>query len=480
VKLLLNKIFPLLGFVCLLTFGSCTKIDPTDLGTELIPAVDNIYTFDTTLDVEAYNELFDDSTYPVFDYTSSGSLPDHPVGFISNDPQFGKLSSTLYLQLKPTSFPYSFGTTKDSLFLDSVVLCLQYKSVWGDTNAIQTLKVYELEGKIKPDSAYKINTFFDFNEQLGVKSFTPNILDDSLKLFKENLKNQLRIPLSESFGNSLLAQDSSGAYKSDSAFTEFLNGFAIVPETAGSQANALMYYNLLGSNTYLKLYYKRKLPSGGFDTTSRNFTFSPLRTGQAVYITRNIDGSQLRQQITNTASVSDSLIYLAATPGSFATLKTRSVEGFKSKKGNVVIHKASLIVQQVASNGEKDEVFRSPDYLFLDGYDTSLMLFRPIPYDFSFNRGPNLDQFGGLVKEINDAQGNVISQYTFTLTRYMQGYITRHEPLMDLRLYAPYLVEYPEFNVYFGLNSMSRGRVKLGGTGHSRNKIKIHLVYSVL
>ena len=47
----------------LIVISSCRKInDATTLGKDLIPVVDNITTFDTTLDVEAYNGLFDNVT----------------------------------------------------------------------------------------------------------------------------------------------------------------------------------------------------------------------------------------------------------------------------------------------------------------------------------------------------------------------------------------------------------------------------------
>ena len=53
----------LCGFVLILFFQeSCTKIDTTTLGVDLIPTVDNVNTFDTTLEVISSSYFLPDST----------------------------------------------------------------------------------------------------------------------------------------------------------------------------------------------------------------------------------------------------------------------------------------------------------------------------------------------------------------------------------------------------------------------------------
>ena len=107
----------------LVLFLSCRKInEATTLGGGLIPVVDNIYTFDTTLDVFAYNDTFtiaNDTT--IYDNSFT-----HFLGQINNDPFFGKTDAKLFLELKPSSYKYTFSDVADSLHLDSVVLILHY------------------------------------------------------------------------------------------------------------------------------------------------------------------------------------------------------------------------------------------------------------------------------------------------------------------------------------------------------------------
>src|SRR5205085_3910739 len=106
----------------------------------LIPAVDNITTFDTTLTVEAFNDTFTiatDTTYYSSSYT-------HFLGQINNDPFFGKTDAKIFLELKPPSYKYTFSNSPDSLHIDSVVLVLDYVEGYGDTSVMQTVNVYEI------------------------------------------------------------------------------------------------------------------------------------------------------------------------------------------------------------------------------------------------------------------------------------------------------------------------------------------------
>ena len=102
-------------FLSLLTilFG-CTKISTTGIGSGLIPPVDAVNTRDTVLDVITKNEGFDTVVVGISD--------NHALGYIGDDPVFGTTSASINFQLAPPYTPFSYGTTPDSLFLDSVVL----------------------------------------------------------------------------------------------------------------------------------------------------------------------------------------------------------------------------------------------------------------------------------------------------------------------------------------------------------------------
>ncbi len=460
------------AFIFLNTY--CTKISATDIGTDLLPAVDNVYTFDTTLDVVTNNFISPDSSIPYFNASGDAAA----IGSVNNDPQFGKISSSLFFELKPSYYPYFFENAKDSLYLDSAVLSLAYDHSWGDSNMAQQWNVYQLTEKIRSDTTYRVNSPFTFTTLLGNATLTPSALDDSVILQNERLKAQLRIKLDDNFGRLLLDQDSTDAYKSDSLFRDFFNGFAIVPTTGGS-ANALSYFSLTDSRTALTIYYRFD-KNGKRDTTSRIFKFVLGTCGQALYIQRDLSGSQLNDHLA-VLPAGDSLVYIQAAPGSFAEIKASSIDGFRAAKGNVIIHRAELSMQQVFSPGENDEYLKAPAYLYLDAFDTSAFAFKPFVPDLQFSTSgtPLLNNFGGIAKYSTDPQGNSIATYTFVISRYLQGIVTRNELQYKMRLFAPNQVYYSDSPVPpFTLNNMAEGRVKLGGGNHSAYKMKIHIIYS--
>ena len=120
-------------------FSSCKKInEATELGGDLIPAVDNVHTFEVSLSSVTRNILFSDSTKVLFtDRVALGDL---------NDPEFGNTHANFDFNIVPStvgSYPF---LNKDSVEIDSVVLSLAYRAAFGDTlnNGMQTVRVYEI------------------------------------------------------------------------------------------------------------------------------------------------------------------------------------------------------------------------------------------------------------------------------------------------------------------------------------------------
>ncbi|PWU00361.1 MAG: hypothetical protein C5B52_09025 [Bacteroidetes bacterium] len=463
-----------LGYLVIVLNVHCTKIAATEIGTDLLPAVDNVYTFDTTLEVIANNYISPDSSLPYF----SGQSDLAVIGSVPNDPQFGKSSSALFIEMKPNVFPTILENVKDSLYLDSVVLCLSYHHNWGDSNIAHQIGVYQMTQKIRSDSTYKINSPFTYSTLLGSATVLPSTLNDSVILQKERLKNQLRIKLDDSFGRWLLDQDTSGAYKSDSLFKEYFNGFAIVPD-AGDAGNSMMYFSLTDANTSLRLYYRYD-KNGKRDTTVRNFPYIFGVDGVALNVQRDYSGSQFQNHLAEIPG-GDSLIYLQTVPGSYTKINASSINGFKAAKGNVIIHRAEFSAEQVFSPGESDEVLTPPPFLYLDAFDTAAGAFKPFVPDLQFTSSgaPLLGNFGGAAKLTTDASGNTVARYTFVISRYLQGIVTRNQLVYNMRLAAPNTVFYKNQGIpSFLLNNMAEGRVKLGGGNNAGSRMKIHIIYS--
>ncbi|MEP6596953.1 MAG: DUF4270 family protein, partial [Ginsengibacter sp.] len=237
-------------FFCILAWG-CTKIDNTTIGADLLPVVDNVHTFDTTLDVIANN--FDSVSK---DCAKIYPLDDHILGTISNDPYFGTTTAAIFTELKPTSFPYQLPATFANITLDSIVLVLSYKRLYGDSTLPQKADVYQVSGDFKFDSSTSSCTLQEHESLLlGSAIYTPQNLKDSVKGFNETSASELRIKLNNSFAADILSQDTTTGFKSDSLFKRFFKGFAIVPDGSFG-GNALTYYNIADTNTKLAVYFK--------------------------------------------------------------------------------------------------------------------------------------------------------------------------------------------------------------------------------
>lgn len=471
-------------FFSVLVFSiiSCKKINETaNVGGLIIPGVDGVTTFDTVLNVDTYNGLFN----ALNDSVAIDQSEDHILGNIFNDPLFGKTNAKIFLELKPISYKWTFSniTNKDSLFLDSVVLVLGCHSIYGDTTTFQRVRVYEMDQSnyFKYDSAYQIRQqYFTYSNLLGSKDFFPYTLNDSVKAFKDTTANQLRIRLNDNFGRRLLDYDTTNAYNSDSAFKAYIKGFAI--EADQSIGNALMGFGLASEkNTKLAIYYRFN-KNGKQDTTVNYFQFYGA-SAHHNYINRNITGTPYESS--QGGITPDNLIYLQNAPGSYATIK---IPGLKNLS-NRIIHRAELIVEQVYD--PFDAVFTPSEALYLDLYDSTISSYKAVPYDYvNDNTGENQIHFGMFGKFETDASGNKIKVWKFNITRYVQNILTKNEPLHNFRILSHHLLSenyklnnannagsYVTISIPIS-SSLGLGRVRVGGGNHPTQQMRLRLVYS--
>jgi hypothetical protein len=481
--------FSFLALIVLANF-SCKKInEATELGGGLIPPVDNVNTFDTSLSVEAFNGIFTDAE----DSTRSTGISEQFLGMINNDPLFGKSQGTVFIELKPSFYPYSFPFKKDSLIqLDSIVMVLGYNSTYGDSTKAQQVAVSEITSNFRSDSAYLIrrNDFTLGGLLSPAKTFIPQTLNDSIFPIREQAANQLRIPLNTSFGQRLLNYDSTNAYRSDSAFKTYFKGFAVVPQNNGI-ANALIGLNLSDTNTKLAFYYRATI-NGVIDTGVVYFRATGL-SATANYIKRDYAGSLLASY--QGGSTPDDQVFIQNTPGTYASLRIPGLQNLSNR----VVHRAELIVEQVAD--PLDDLFTPPQFLYLDAKDTGLTStnYRTVPYDVGVTPSgqyvnfipvysiANAGTFGMQGKKSTDNSANSIYVWTFDLSRYVQHVVTHTEPVYDFRLSSPYFFKELVGNSKSSLNALipinsnyGTGRVRVGGGNHATQKMRLRIIYSKL
>lgn len=467
-KTYLNRLVAGLSLLTLFfIFHSCNKLDTTTIGSELIPVVDNVTTFDTIIYVNALNEAFTDTTR----LSADG---DYALGTISSDPLFGTTTASILAQFKPPSFgSYPFINSKDSIFaIDSVVLCLAYKGAFGDTNQLQRVRVYEidanedfsfLEPTNRPYPAFDGEVTTAANGFIDIRTFRE---EKSIVYDKDTVKtaNQLRIHLDTTLiGRKLVNLDTATSYKTDSAYNTVFKGLAVVTDSTAGSPNALMYFNLADQNTGLIVHY-RVIVNGAVDTAFTVFSFNQI-SAVANIINRNNTGTELANYLNNGAGFDDKVLLQTHPDGTYATLQIPSL----GTMSNRIIHKAELIMEQVPDAA--DDIFSVPGLLYLDAADTGDTYVSVIDPLFYSSNSPDFRTFGGFARLGTDGVGNTVNIYRFDLTRYVQSIVTQKATNFPLRLMAPTQVVHsrsafnhlPNYSAFFlgyqvyGFNPPARG-----------------------
>ena len=478
-------------------FFSCTKIDTTNLGADLIPAVDNVHTFADTLNVFGTQGVLTNDT------TRIGISDLHVLGNISNDPIFGKTNADIYLQLKPSFFPYFFGNAKDTIGqsfapagtgYDSVVLCLSYSGFYGDSSQPQHLRVLEVdpsETNFRFDSIYNTNyqPLVNPSNLLGEVTVIPTDLANytHFKNGKDSVHYQIRIPLNASFLTKILTNSDSSTSKpfsTDSLYTSKFKGF-VIQASGGSAANGLFYINLANAKTRLEVHYRRKNIAAidtSFSslvvvtTTSTNVN----KSATANFIKRDRSGSQY-------ANAGSNELYIQSTPGTYATLQIPAL----SLMPNSIIHRAELMVQQIPS---MNPLLPAPSFLYLDIVDTgSIWKYKPLPFDLRptsyYNPNSSVPPFyptngidhayfgGNLLSNTDKLTGQLTNYYVFNISRYVQNIVTHSNINYGLRLSAPYTLNYYGYSLPFN-NRLANGGIKIGNGNNPNYKLRLRIVYS--
>lgn len=473
---------------------NCTKLDTTKIGSDLLPAVDNVNTFDTILTVNSTQGLFLDSTY-------IGKTDDYALGSITFDPLFGLTTANAFMQLKPPFFPYYWGNPNDTitgtgLGLDSVVLCLKYKGFWGDSTQLIHLEVKEVNEPFFRDSVYKDNPTVYQPVYSGVTLGSADVdvrkLGDYVKFKngRDSVNYQVRIKLSQSWAQQLFNRDSiqssnlNNAFYNDSIYRRFYNGLAVL----ASGGNGLMYVNIADTASKLEVHYRRK-NNGKIDSVYSSLrlnsnSFGTYPPSNAVNnIIRNRGGYPVSAPLSGEH-------YLQTAPGTYVNL---NIPGL-STLSNRIIHRAEIIVEQIPTDMVLDEKLSAPNFLYLDLRDTTIEAkWKPIYFDlnttviydpdfksiYPYYPGTiDFNYFGGF-KRSNAAS---LKYYNFNISRYVQRMVTQHTPNYELRLYAPYNINYKQYSpsyIPFG-NNMAYGRVRIGSGSNPNYKLRLRIVYSKL
>lgn len=504
-----KRAYLLFGLI-LIFIASCTKLDTTNIGGDLLPEVDNINTFADTLEIIASQG--DNCLGVDYDSTKMSLSENHIIGHISDDGLMGGTDAELFLQLKPNFYPYFIGLSRDTILKsDSVVLCLSYKGSWGDTATPMTFQVFEV-----PNTQHGL---WDSITQYNPVSYQPaigNPLSNPTTVYLnqlgnytkygikgDSINNQIRIKLDNSFKDLLFSRDSSStnytnnAFLNDSMFrAKFNNGF-VIKATSG---NALTYIDLYqDGKTRLELHYskKNKISDTSYSAIDTTYSFWFFKSGLDGSTVRNSSLSNyIKRQIRPFSEPSDTLvgneeIWLQTTPGTFATLKIPKLDTISNR----IIHRAEIEIQEI-TDGTQSTLFTPPGFMYLDLVDSiNPLKYKPIYRDLNpntfydpdykntvypyFPSGNRVDYsyFGGYQRKRGTQ-----TYYTINITRYLQQLVTNKGNNYKMRLFPAHSFRYSQYSPYFFQygNSLAEGRIKVGG-GNNPNpnyRMRLRIVYS--
>ena len=494
----------------------CTKLDTTTLGADLV-TVDNVNTFADTLEVNATQGIFNDSTI-------LQKNDNHAIGVITTDPLFGRTDARIYVQYKPTFYPFYFGNIGDTVKgvpaagLDSAFICLSYKGAWGDTSAAGNIpQEFEVRAIVDDNFRAKTDTIYPVgftpmptvdSEVLGSTFITPQVIAQKVKFgrgnFRDSVTNQIRIKLTGSgatYAQAIFTNQDSTGFKSDSNFRRNYNGFEIrVKNGFTGNGNTLYYVNLAEVKSRFEFHF-RKIKNNVRDTVVQSFQVYTSRSGitsassSRNYIKRDYSNSSF--PIVNTPTNN---VFLQTSPGTFANLTIPKLTGYTNR----IVHRAYLIIEQTPDNPAFDNIYTPPPFLYLDLKDTSTVgpqRYKPVYFDLSsavpynpdvktLNGGyhpfpfGNVDigTFGGAALKRFEPSGTMFFRYEINLTRYVQHIVTNGYKNYDLRLYAPFNYYYPQYlGTQFIIpfyNPIALGRVRVGTGLNPNHKMKMVVIFS--
>lgn len=476
----------------------CTKLDTTTLGSDLIPAVDNVNTFADTFSINTTQGIFNDT----FKITSASN---NLLGTINGDELFGNSTAHMFFQVKPSFYPYYFASAGDTILpgVDSVVLCLNYVGFWGDSITPQTLKVFKINDKPFADSPYNYR-YISYQPtiagEIGSATFDiRKLAKDTIRLRNDSVTKQIRIKLDASYANELFGSDTAAAsatnyFRSDSLYRNKFNGLAVQAQAGG---NALMYISLSDARTRLEVHYRcKRKTTGKLDTTvsyinvNTNTFGTTLPSATCNYIHRDYSPSVTSPSFNN--------LYLVTGPGTYANLTIPALDTLSNK----IVHRAEIYFEQDpdAAGGLDDSIFSAPSYMYMDLKDTGTTKWKPLYVDLNPSTFYDPDNktagypyypgtvdnsyFGGFLRSRVNEAGQRVNYYTINITRHVQRIVTKGTPNYAFRLFPAYSFIYPQYTNAQGIaynNPLAYGRIRIKSGSYApdpRLRMRMVIIWS--
>ncbi len=425
----------------LLIFPSCRK-DNSNIGIDLI---------DDQLGV-----VFNDTLYLQTHTIREDSLPTSNRSVTSlgtyDDPVFGKTTASVYSQfLLSTSNPPFAGSTCDSVVL---TVAFNNKTFYGTLDP-QRFMVYQLTESFYKDSTYYSNDTLLMNSvPIGDVVVTPNPFD-SVVILGDSLTPQMRIRLSQSFGDYVLNASSSDL-SSNTSFANYFKGIyitALPHTTTGRKAGGIMYLSWSDPSTRITIYYHNQFGSHHDMDQQQYPLVIDQNTASFNHFEHDYSGRPaIDQQLLESDTVGKDLVYVQGLSGLKTKFRVYDLMDLEDS-GDIAINKAELVLREDISTHDND--YQTPPKLALVALDSAGK--QQLLTDYLEGE----TYFGGIYDAVK-------KEYRFNIARHLQELLNGEKTDYGLVL------------VVSG-GAVSANRVVLGGgKPTSPYKMRLRLAYTKL
>ena len=369
------------------------------------------------------------------------------------DPDFGLVSTGVVTQLRLSSNNVGSGVNPSDLVCDSIVLSLAYDVTtfgYGNTDP-QSFRVFRLNEDLRTDTSYLSDhvpgVLLEDLVAAGRPEF-PIQPSTPLSIGGESLSPQLRIPLKTSLGGEILSKWGSTTLENNEAFLEWFKGIMVLPavEATVPFQQAALYFNLLGVDSKVRLYYRN---TAVVDTFTFDFV---INTSCVRYSLSHFDHTKATEPglvlALQNQTAGQQEVYVQALGGARVELRFPNILDYATN-GSGAVAKAELVIPV---DERYYPLYVPPTQLFVfrkddNGEDVSLP-----------------DQLSGttLIGGLYDPEDH---EYRFVITRWIQGVLNGEYPNTGLAVLP-------------GSNGVSVNRAILFGPEHPIAPMKLRLTFT--
>ena len=409
------KVKGLLPLFFLLAFFGCKK-ESTEIGVGLRDDLGGINS--TSVEYTGITcRTVDEDTF------TTDQLRANILGLI-NDPIFGSRQANLIVQPRITEI----GDSLSGKFIDSVKLFLRYDQIqtvgidpylltYGNLESEMEIEVYTLADELATSDRFYSNFDPVLDTKVGQFSGKVDFFDSLVSVINGEVVTsapQMVITLDNSFGQQIM-DFGSDAFSSDTSFTKYLKGLALVPSNVLSGEGAIFGIDANTNSSGLILYYSDTLTKAiplGSSSKSINY----YETGSSGVIDA---------QKTGTGNFNKT--YVNSMGGSKVKVDIPELDAIIEMGDDIVINEASIrfLVDQTTV----DTGYKVPSRMFIQIPDTvdGTVHTNSIPFTDLFDRlSPPTFDWTGYTNYGGDYDAS-INGYSFRFNRYLQEIVKEYK-----------------------------------------------------